>query len=236
MMATLQRIFEGLGTLSVVVVLPLVLWTVRRQPEWHLRVLQMGARFGRLYLFTTGVIVLGSGYIWFHTNASLHFWRWETAMWTYGISGVSLLAFGKLGTFRQGNAAMTWRNPAEAGMHITVSRLTAGETRSFMRTAPDLWMKARRLGFRQVRMFSPLLGDIERCHRFAEMMVEHALSKGLPCQVEYIEPQTWNWFMSLLYFLHHDRKTQCPQKLAMPWHQRVFQVRVGGFRLLFANQ
>jgi hypothetical protein len=221
-----------LGTLAVGLSVPALLQAIRKRPELHLRFFLVGARFGKVYFPVVGSILGGSAVLWTHTNRYFNHWLWETSMWTYAAAGVAIFLVGKLGTFRVGNAALTWRGPVEAGMHLTAERMTARETRSFMQTAPSLWLKAQSLGFRRVRMLSPLLGDPQRCQRFAELMRAHASSNGFPCEIEYIEPQTWNWFVSLLYFLRHDRKSKSPEKLAMPWHQRVFRVQVGGFRLI----
>jgi hypothetical protein len=224
--------FSWLGTLAVGLCVPAMLQAIRKRPELHLRFFLLGARFGRVYFPIVGSILVGSVMLWSHTNRYFNHWLWETAMWTYAASGVAIFVVGKLATFHMGNAAIIWRGPVEAGMHLTVERMTAREARSFVPTAVSLWLKAQALGFQRVRMLSPLLGNPQRCQRFAELMRAYASSKGFPCEIEYIEPQAWNWFVSFLYFLRHDRKSRSPEKLAMPWYQRVFRIQVGGFRLI----
>jgi hypothetical protein len=229
-------IWSGLVTLGVLGSLPVLLRITRRRPVLHLRLFAAGARFGKVFFPANVMLMVGSGYLWNHTNPYLAHHQWQAAMWTYAASGLCLLYMQKLRVFRFGNAAITWCDAQEAGMHITVRRVSAKEARSFVDTATSLWLKACSLGFTRVRMWSPLLGDEARCRRFAEKMRDQSISQGVPCEIEYLKPKTWNWFMSLWYFIQHERKSKCPHKRAQRWYQRAFRVPVGGFRLILLEQ
>lgn len=221
-----------LQTVSVIAVFQGILIAIRHKPEWHWKVFLLGARFGKVFFPAVGALVLGSGWMWLHTNLYFHEVLWRVAMWAYAASSMSLLAVGKLATLRRGNAAMIWRAKDEAGMHFTASTLSAREARAFVDMVARLWKESRELGITRVRMLSPLLGSEERCRRFGEMMQARLLEAGVACDIEYIEPRPWNWLMSVTFVLRHGKKARFAQAQAAHWYQRVFCLPVGGFRLI----
>ena len=231
-MANIESFVSWMSTFAVYLSVPALVVLVRARPDWHFKVFTAVARHGRKYFSVTGGVGLVSGAVWGYANPSFQPVLWNVSMWVYTVVGIMFLVPFFLGIYKQGNAALTWRGPKEAGMHVSVRRMTPREARSFIQTAMGLWLRIRAVGFSRIRLLSPLLGDAERCRQVAEMMAKVSREEGVPCRVEYLEPDSWNWLLSLIYYLKHDRKTKVATKLAMPWYRRMFRVEVGGFRLI----
>lgn len=221
-----------LETVSVVAVFQGTLFAIRHKPDWHWKVFFLGARFGKVFFPAVAALVIGSGWMWSHTNLYIHEFQWKAAMWVYAVSSMALLAVGKLATLRRGNAAIIWRAKNEAGMHFTAPVLSAREMRAFLDMAARLWAESRGMGITRVRMLSPLLGDEARCRRIGELMRARLLEAGVDCDIEFIEPRPWSWLMSLTYVLRHGKKARFAQAQASHWYQRLFCLPVGGFRLI----